>query len=392
MKTTFLAIVALLAGLGAGLLATFAEFSADRLPTDALQIANPVSSSVVTTGIKSGIGPKVKFVGGEMFDFGTMDRYTSQTHDFVIRNDGDTKLSLIKGETTCKCTQFDLEREQLSAGQTAKITLKWEAKTTEPEFQQSAELTTNDPQRTKIRLVVAGHVVDAVRPERWELVVNTLSANEDVVARLKLFAYRSPTLQIEKAELRATYHAKFFDVSFEPLPPEGLAKERDATAGLTMVVKIKPGLPLGAITQTIRLTTNSTGTPPLDIPIVGKIVSDISLAGPKLDADLQLLTLGTVERDAGAKATIYVLVKGPHRDTTEIRVASTSPAANLKATLTPVGNDNSKLKRYSLTVEVPPDSPTVSHVVSGDLGKVILETTHPLVKQVVLNVRFAVKE
>ena len=386
MKTILLAIAALVGGIGVGLAGTWWEFSGDRLPTQLSPVPTSSSNSAASTV------PRVVVVDGETFNFGKMDRHTSMTHDFVLRNDGDAALTLVKGETTCKCTQFDLEREYVAPGQSTKVTLTWQAKTTEQEFTQSAELTTNDPQRGRIRLVVTGRIVDAVRPERFEVLLGTISANEDNVARLKLFAYRSDALNIDNVELTNAETADFFEITFEPLPEEEVKKERDATTGVEMIVKIKSGLPLGPITQTIRLKTDAAEQPTLDIPVVGKVVSDISLAGPKLDADLALLTLGTVEQAVGTKATIYLIVKGPHRDETELRVASTDPAANLKATLTKATGENSKIKRYSLTVEIPPGSPSISRLASGQMGKIVIETTHPQVKHINLNVRFAVKE
>lgn len=388
MKTTLFAIVALLSGIGVGLAGTWWEFADDHLPTTAF--AQAATSAVPVQLGKE--GPRVTVEGGETFNFGKMDRYGSKSHVFIIRNAGDAELTLIKGDTTCKCTQFELTPDRLAPGQTAQVTLTWEAKTSEPEFQQSAEITTNDPRHDKIRLVVAGHVVDAVRPEQFDLVASRLSANEDAVLRLKLFTYQGDKLDIQAATLKNPESADHFKIHFEPLAPEDLAKERDATAGQVMVVEIKSGLPLGPINQTIMLTTGNPVLPTLDIPVVGRIVSDISLAGPKLDADLSLLTLGSVDREVGTKATIYLIVKGPHRDETQLRVASIDPDENLQATIAPPTDDNAKVKRFALHVSVPPGTPPVTRLAQGKLGKIVIATTNPMVKEIVVHVRFAVKE
>jgi hypothetical protein len=388
MKTTILAIVALLAGIGVGLAGTWWEFAGNRLPTESFTSA----ATSITPAHLGKEGPRATVEGGETFNFGKMDRYGAQSHVFMIRNDGDSELTLIKGETTCKCTQFELAPDRLAPGESAKVTLTWEAKTNEPEFQQSAEITTNDPRHDKIRLVVMGRVIDAVRPERFDLVASTLSANEDAELRLKLFTYEGDKLEIQDAKLKNPESADHFKIHFEPLSPGEIAKERDATAGQEMVVELKSGLPLGPINQTIMLSTGNPALPTLDIPVVGRIVSDISLAGPKLDPDLSLLTLGTVDRDIGTRATIYLIVKGPHRDETELRVKSLDPAGSLQATITPPQDDNAKIKRFALTVSVPPGTPPVSRLASGKLGKIVIETTNPLVKEIVVHVRFAVKE
>ncbi|MCU0880179.1 MAG: DUF1573 domain-containing protein, partial [Pirellulaceae bacterium] len=98
MRTALLAVVCLAIGGMAGWLATRNEFS-----VHVVELTN-ISATGTTAADKAPpkIGPLAKVVNGERYDFGTMDRYATQSHSFIIANDGDEPLILKLGKTTCK--------------------------------------------------------------------------------------------------------------------------------------------------------------------------------------------------------------------------------------------------------------------------------------------------
>ena len=162
-----------------------------------------------------------------------------------------------------------------------------------------------------------------------------------------------------------------------------------------MVLTVKPGLPLGPIRQTIRLTLALEGAddrPTVDVYVSGTVDSDISVVGANWDAESSRLSMGTVKASEGATRTLLLLARGEHRGDVTFRVAKVEPAW-LKVSL----GDRSDLKsgavsQTRLTIEVPKDAPLGSHR-GNDQGKyaeIVLDSTHPDVKQIRLYVQFDV--
>jgi hypothetical protein len=387
MKATLLALVALAAGCGIGFFLTRQEFAHDVLPVGS-------GSAAATSGPKGKIGPKAVLVNSEQHNFGTMDRTEHRTHDFIVRNEGDARLTLSTGEPSCgACVKvFRVDKSQVEPGDTANVRIEWEAKPGEVEFEQSGPLNTNDPLRPTIQLIIKGRVIDTVRAERTEVTFHDISANQSAINTVNIYGFRSPELKVEKFDLTAADIAPYFNVSFAPLAAAELAKEPDAKAGLKMTIEVKPGLRIGSFEQIIVLTTDQGGPTALTINVRGNVASDILLAGPRVDSDDMLVGVGPVDRGTGAKHTVYLRVKGPHREQTQIRVASVEPAGEFSASLGEPNRDNPKIVLYPLTIEVPANARPVIHMSEGAYGKIHLTTTHPDVKELTINVRYMVKE
>src|SRR4051812_43760311 len=223
MKETILALVALAVGIGAGMYASWREFSREQLPSKIfLTMLNEKGSSTSESH-----GPRLVVEGGEIFDFGTMDRGTEGNHDFVFRNEGDAPLVLTLVDTTCKCTAAAVGGKKIEKGsqQTVppggsfKITLDWKIKTQDKEFSQSAEFKTTDPRREVIRLLIHGQTVNAIEPEEQELRFPSVSASEPAVAELNLYAHREKKLQILEHKWASPETQDLFELSFLPISP-----------------------------------------------------------------------------------------------------------------------------------------------------------------------------
>jgi hypothetical protein len=389
VKATLLAALALALGIGMGVFMTNREFAKDVLPLD----LTPTSGSAAAS--KTKIGPKVVVVNNERHEFGKMDRTEHRSHVYVIRNDGDAPLTLETGQPSCGvCVKvFKVDRSEVPPGERANVTIEWEAKPGDIEFEQSGPLTTNDPRRPTIQLTIKGTIIDTVRAERTDVHFHDISANEPAAGGINIHSFRFDDPKVENFELTNSTLAPFFNVSFVPLASSELAKEPNAKAGLKMNIEIKPGMPIGRIEQSVKVTTNQPGAPPLTVNIHGNVISDIYLAAGQMVAPEKLLVgLGPVQRSEGAKRTFYLIVKGPHRDATQLQVASVTPPMDFKATLGEPNRDNPKIIRYPLNVEVPAGATPVNHMSEGAYAQVRLTSTHPDVKELNIKVRYAVTE
>ncbi|MDX1945336.1 MAG: DUF1573 domain-containing protein [Pirellulaceae bacterium] len=388
MKPTLFAVVSLGIGIAIGLAITRQEFARETLPLTA-----PSASPAVAAGPKIGTGPKLTVVNGERHDFGTMNRNAAGEHTFVVRNDGDAELVLKKGNPTCKCTSFELDKDRLAPGESTSVHLQWKTLTSDVRFEQSAPLIVdNDPDKTTIALVIEGRVIDVVRPERWDIVLTDISANEPAHARLKIFSYKDKELAIAKQEWLNPQQADHFDARFEPLTPEEISQEAGAAGGLALLLDVRPGLPLGTIDETLRLTTSAAGVEPLEIRLRGSVATDISLAGPRVVPEKLLVNLGQLKPADGIKTTVYLLIKGPYREETTLQITGVEPASELTAKLGEPQRDNPRIVRYPVALSLPPGLSPVARAGDGSYALVKIATTHPQTKELTLKVRYIVTQ
>lgn len=392
MKIVALVALCFAAGIGLGLMATQREFAQERLPTKALVTK---TSTNAPSAAKDG-EQKLVIVGGAAYNFGEMDRHAEMEHEFIFRNEGKEAIGLTKGQTTCKCTMSEMKDGQLKPGESMPIKLTWTAKTGDTDFSQSAEImTSNYPLQPVIRLHVYGKIIDALRIDRGNLSLGSISASENVVSRFKVFAFRGDEpLQITKHEFTVAERADFFSVEFRPLTAEEVAQESGAKSGVEATLQIKPGLPLGTIGQAIKLTTNLPSTSPLTVPIEGRVVGDIMVVGAGVTSDQNMIRLGDTSSAAGKTATYHVLVKGPHRANTQLKITEVEPADGLQAVLGEPLPDQSRVNSYPLTITIPKGAKPISRqgLKPGEAGVVRLSTTHPQIKDFVIIVRYAVTE
>lgn len=379
-----------LAGIAAGTSLTWWELSGDEVAIRATVTPRGAAKPGENPSIV-GTDPKVKVEGGENHDFGTMHKGEKRRHTFVIQNIGSAPLTLVQGRTTCVCTISKVSEGSIDPGKSASVTLEWHPESYAEEFRQTADIITNDPDRKLVTLGVHGRVTSVVRPMPEDITFGRIAASETHKGEVMFYAFQDRPLQAGPPELLNPAGKDYFDVSLIPLTPEELLAEKGAKSGLKLLIRLKPGLPLGPMEQKIRVTTNYPEVQPFDIPVRGTMVSDISFAAAaKLDAERNLLTLGTIEGAAGLKSEVKIAVKGPHADKVEFKVGEVFPEGILKVTLgKPYGK---RPILVPMTIEIPPGSPAAVHTGGQDkFGKIVLETTHPDAKQVVLHVQFIVQ-
>jgi Protein of unknown function (DUF1573) len=395
VKIIFFSLIALAVGIAAGLYTSYREFEGERLPT------KNTLAVLAEKGGSSGAneGPKVVVEGGEIFDFGTMDRGSKGHHDFVFRNVGTKPLVLTLRETTCKCTIPTVngkpmekgDKLTIAAGGSHSITLEWGVKTVQANYSQSAEFETTDLRREIVKLLIYGKTVDAIELEDASISFSGISANEPATEELVLFSHRDQELKITKQTWQDSPSKDFLEATFSPLSQDEVFRH-GAKGGLTMRVSLKPGLPLGVTNQTVTLRTNYEGIEPQVIPVTIRIVGDISVLGPRVPSGSTSVALGSIDQNVGMTHTVYLHIKGPHRDMTDVQIESIEPAS-LLATLEKPLTDSPAVKRIPLKIEVPAGVPLGNFLGTDNskTGKIVLKTTHPDIKQIVIPVLFVVR-
>ena len=393
MKAWGIAIVSVLFGVSAGLGGVWIEFSN---VTEQFEPHNQAPGKRdISVGDEHQKAAKAVIVDGPKHEFGKGQRFTKMKHTFVIKNDGNAPLTLDKGPTSCKCALSDLESNSIKPGKSGKVTLEWKLNVAGKHFRQTAEIYTNDPGYSTIMLEVVGKITDMIRFEPSNIVFSGISDSEGGKAQFRLYGYDIEDFRVVEHSFSNKDSASFFEMTFEELEPTDLENEPDASCGYLATLIAKPGLPLGAINQTILLTTSFKEAPKLELPVTGSVVGDIYIVGPGVfDHEHNLVKFGTVSASEGAKTSLRLLVKGPHRHDVRLKIKEVTPAEVLAASLgEPQQVNNGAVYMHLLTVEVLKNSRIVNCLGSkqGKMGKVLIETTHPITKELPVRVKFAVK-
>jgi hypothetical protein len=132
MRIAVLAVASLIAGAVVGGLVGRQEFAHEVLP-----IQNQLSSPNGSASAEKETGPRLTILTEERYDFGEMDRDSTMTHTFEIRNDGTVPLTVTEQGTSCKCTTAGLDKDQLSRKSCDQM--EWNAKNAVEPFEQYAE-------------------------------------------------------------------------------------------------------------------------------------------------------------------------------------------------------------------------------------------------------------
>jgi len=393
MKIWLTAVVSILVGVAAGFGSTWIEFrhQSDPFGPDPRSRPDGVSTD---SDADTAAGPVAVVVDGTRYDFGTGQRDSKMKHTFIIKNEGKGPLTLQQGPTSCKCAVSELESDGIEPGGSAKVTLEWKLSVGGEQFRQTAEIYTNDPAHSTILLEVQGKIIDVLRLEPRNLVLSDVTAAEGTSAQFRIYGFKVEDLKVVSYEFTNQETAEFFDLKLEKLAVSDLEDEPDASCGLAATLVVKPGLPPGPINQTIRLETNVKDASNLELSIAGTTVSDISIVGPRVFNDERnVIRFGKVAAAEGVETKLRILVKGEHRHDVRLMLKEVDPEDVLAVALGEAKQiNNGAVYMYPLSVGVKKGSRQVNRLGSkqAKMGKIVVETTHPSAKRLLIYVRFAV--
>ena len=388
MKPLYVVIVAAILGVALGGGMSWARFA--HVPP--LELNRPVEAT------PTGKQPEV-LVDSESFDFGRMERNKTVRHAFRFTNTGDAVLTLKAGVTTCtKCTISELAKPRVEPGETVDVVVEFTASAGKPQVRQIAPILTNDPKRPRVELNISGTVTARYRLVPEEVVLSKVSANETKTAEVKIYTLLDDSVRVVGHEFMAPESARFFEMQSEPIPADQLT-ETDAKSGCLVRLTLKPGLPLGMIQQTIRLDLQlgeAMEKVSVEVPIEGIIDSDVSIVGPGWEQGLSRLSFPAVSSAKGATRKLFVLLRGDRRHEVAIKTGKIDPSW-LKVTLgepSELKSGDGGVTQVPLTIEIPPGMPPVNHLGTdqGKYAEVVLETTHPQVSEIRMNLRFVIEQ
>lgn len=326
------------------------------------------------------------------YDFGSMQRGTSKSHEFVIRNVGTAPLKIRNGGTTCKCTLSKVEDESIAPGGSTTVKLEWTAKADGGPFRQTATILTNDPTQSQVELVVDGQILALSGVEPPDFLFDKLSVGQTKSAQVYVMGMLQDDLTVKDPEISDPTVRDKFDVKIEPVEKSALPNKL-AKRGYRVTVNAKDGLPVGRFHSWLTLHTNLPDAAKLEIPIVGQVVGDISVNGSTgWNPEESVLTIGSVKSSEGGQGSVNLVVRGAGAADIKFDVKSKEPG-ELKVTLGEPKRIKDTLVHVPVTIAIPPGTRPMVHLdtVQGEAARVVFSTSHPKIKELSLAVRFAVE-
>lgn len=342
-------------------------------------------------------GPRV-VVDREEHDFGGIDVGVTGRHAFVFANTGDAPLVLEPGRSTCGCCTcacaVGLPEGPIAPGGSAEVTLEWTSKLYVGPFRQTATILTNDRDRPEVTLHVAGRFKGPVGVVPSMVRLSRVAEGRPATVEVRVYNYLDEPLRIVGYQCADPTTAEHFEVAWEPIPADEARKETGARGGHRLRITIGPGMPRGAFQQRIVLQTNVASVPTVELPVEGAVAGDVSIVGFGWNAPTGVLSIGRVKRASGAERTLMVIARGPHAKGMTLKAVEVVPALLAVKLGETSYSESSAVSQTRLDVRIPPGVPPGAHLGSGEgeLGRIVLETSHPHAPRIEIGVRFAVEE
>jgi hypothetical protein len=390
MKSFFaITLFSALAGLGLGAAMAYVEVPhvSKPLPTPQQQPNQGIQSAKVAGKISR---PKAD-VPETVFEFGNIERGTSMSHVFKVRNVGELPLHVEVTSTTCKCTVGNLSKKEVPPNEESEVLLEWVAKTGPGPFRHGAVLSTNDPSQPSIDLTVEGQVVESTAMSPSQLFFGTVRKGESPTATLYVMNFLDEKIEVSDYELSDPELAKYMEISITSAEPSELPNP-DAKSGVKVTATYRAGKTVGPFRSWLTLETNLKNVEKLTVPIAGNVVGDVSIFGPGWSASRGLLRMGSFTSKKGKTVKLKLAIRGDYAKETLFEVVETDPP-QLQATLGEPRQMGDKLLHVPLVVEVPAGATPIVRLgepVSSD-AHIVLRSKHEEIPEVRLRVRFAVE-
>ena len=315
-----------------------------------------------------------------------MDAGQTATHTFSIRNEGAGILRLVAGRSTCQCTKFEVETEEVPPGKTGRVKLHWQTAEAGEPFHHGAIVRTNDPDRKEIMLRIKGEVKTFMASSPGGVVFSTVRPGEHPHNRVVVYSQIWDKFEVAKVE------SEFKHVTWKvtAASPDEL-KKLDATAGYGLDFELAPDLPHGQFhgklmvhTKVVQSDGSQTELPPLKVHVLGNRVGNASFMGPIVDSD-GFLDIGLVEQGQAVHHTVHLFLRGGEDICIE-KIESDPKFLDVKAE--PAAGAPAGQTRYRLEIDVPRSASMANYI--RDMGFIRLVTNSKTDPVVQVKVKMAV--
>lgn len=391
MRILILGAIALAIGVSLGYTITRMEFEdvAERLE---LATKGPLEE------IPSDEVGRVVLVNGTEKDFGLVKYDSKHTHQFVIRNDGEQPLEISMESLSCPlCVSTDFVRQVIEPGDEYELEVSLTARKTGSNLHESLEIATTDPENRRVTFSLKAFIGMTAKLSVEGLQLGDVSATDGTAATCRIYGYYGDEMELADPTFTNPLKREFMKFEAEKLNVEDLrAEDPYVRVAYEITVRVLPGVPVGPIRQNLKLVAKVPGEEDttLELPMKGQVAGDLGFIGPsEFKEEYTFLSIGRVAKGKSKTFQMHVRVKGQHRDSVELMIDTVDPEEALTASLGEPMPAGREIILHPLTISVPNDAPSINRLGTSNAapGRIVIKTTHPTAKELVLLVRFAVE-
>jgi len=149
---------------------------------------------------------------------------------------------------------------------------------------------------------------------------------------------------------------------------------------------------MGRFNQWLSLRTNLPEAEKLEIPVIGRVVGELSVHGIGWNEEAGELIIGNVKSSEGGRGRVNIVARGNDAAAIKFAVKSEEPP-ELNVTIGEPKQLKENLIHVPVEIEVPVGTRPMVHLdtAQGEPGRIIVSTTHPKIKELSIGVRFAVE-
>ena len=195
-----------------------------------------------------------------LFDFGSVAQGKKVDHVFILKNKGDTPLTIIRTRTSCGCTVANVSTKTIEPGKSAELKTTFDSANFSGKISKTITVETNDPANPAYTLTVKGAVNE-------ELVVTPRQANLGLV---RMGGAKEVVLTLENRGERTIRIASVNS----PMPQvKALAKKSALKPGesTSISVTVTPRETDRFLSGFITIATDSPGKPEITVPLYGSV-------------------------------------------------------------------------------------------------------------------------
>ena len=175
------------------------------------------------------IGPKISSPS-QKHNFGDIVEGSIVEHEFIITNNGDAELHIIKVSSSCGCTAAKPEKEKLQPGESTEIKVTFNSRSRHGKQKKYIYVFTNDKSNTRYRLVILSNVIKK----------EELGAKPDSTPRLSISESKHDFGKVKEGSV-LTLNLGIKSIGDSELIISDVKTSCGCTAALLSSDKLKPG-------------------------------------------------------------------------------------------------------------------------------------------------------
>ncbi len=225
--------------------------------------------------------PAAKFVVRDTnLDMGEADYGQTKTSAVRVANEGTAPLRVTLIERSCHCGDVEVPAHEIPPGGEGKIVVKWTPSPGQTgSFTLAVTLGTNDPERSRHRLELAGRVSPLIRilpEERGVIDFQMIDPGKSVEREIKLVSSRLKSFDLEASTTLAG-----LKTVVTKLTPD--AAGEDFQSGYVVKVRTSEGLPVGYLHERLMLKIRAPEGEgwTVTVPIYGEVENGIFQVQPR---------------------------------------------------------------------------------------------------------------